>query len=86
MRNVKIEPTAKQKVCQDPDERGRRRGIQTAMTYAGILCQTRLQVIEAGYMDPEDKIKGSEQHYDFFESLLTGIFCCKRVMDIYSDG
>ena len=37
-----------------------------------ILRQTKLQVIEAGYMDPEDKIKGSEQHYDFFESLLTG--------------
>ena len=55
------------------------------MTYAGILCQTRLQVIEAGYMDPEDKIKGSEQHYDFFESLLTGIFCSKHVQHIYSD-
>ena len=26
-------------------------------------------------MDPEDKITGSEQHYDFFESLLTGILC-----------
>ena len=42
-----------------------------------ILRQTKLQVIEAGYMDPEDKIKGSEQHYDFFESLLTGILCYK---------
>ena len=43
-----------------------------------LLCRTRLQVIEAGYMEPGDKIKGSEQHYDFFESLLTGIvgwFC-----------
>ena len=40
-------------------------------------------MIEAGYMDPEDKIKGSEQHYDFFESLLTGIFCSKHVIHIY---
>jgi len=45
--------------------------------YAKILMkegeeEAYKQVIEAGYMDPEDKIKGSEQHYDFFESLLTG--------------
>ena len=31
-------------------------------------------------MDPEDKIKGSEQHYDFFESLLTGILCYDECM------
>ena len=34
-------------------------------------------------MDPEDKIKGSEQHYDFFESLLTGIFYCKDFHNLY---
>ena len=33
---------------------------------------TETQVIDAGFMEPEDKISGSEQHYDFFESLLTG--------------
>ena len=33
---------------------------------------TKTQVIDAGFMEPEDKISGSEQHYDFFESLLTG--------------